>query len=158
MEITKEFDGVFRFTNATDEDFVGLWNNKEYIFPAKSCCPMIIPNETLENIQEIRKKWAYKLATREFYKTKEYVRMSKMGKGLPPTYDDKILEPWIEQCLKPLPEARAKVKEGKKMSEKDFKASKAISEKDNPNYVFRDDIPEEKGIMPDKPPANIPLN
>jgi len=147
----RDFDGVFRFTNVTDEDFTFLWNNKEYVFPAGTCCPLIIPDETLENIQEIRKKAAFKLSVREFYKGKEYKRMSKMGNGLPPTFDEKILEPMIESCLKPLPMGKAKIKEGKKQSDSSFKASKAISEKDNPNYVFKDEKVIEKGKMPDAP-------
>lgn len=148
----EDFDGVFRFTNVTDEDFVFFWNNKEYTFPAKVCCPMIIANESLENIQEIRKKAAYKLAVREFYKSKEYIKMSKQGRGLPPTFDDKILEPMIESCLKPLPMSKAKVKEGKKESDRNYKASKAISDKDNPNFVFREESENVRpmGAMPDK--------
>lgn len=148
MEINSDFDGVFRFTNATDEDFSGFWNNKEYVFPLGTCCPIIIQNETLENIQEIRKKFAFKLAVREFYKGKDYQRMAKMGNGLPPIFDEKVLQPWIDECLRPLPISRVSVKEGKKDNEKNYKGSKAISDKDNPNYVFKDDVPEEKGKMP----------
>ena len=151
MEINElGFSGVFYFTNATDEDFAVLWNNKEYKFPAKTSCPMIIANETLENIQEIRKKFAYKLATREFYKGKEYMRLSKMGNGLPPTFDEKILQPWIDQCLNPLPESRAKVREITENKERQFKGSKALSEKDDPNYIFKDDVVQTKGRMPDR--------
>lgn len=139
MEITQDFEGVFRFTNATDEDFKFLWNNKEYNYPAQTCCPMIISQEPLENIQEIRKRAAYKLAVREFYKSETYVSMSKMGQGLPPTYDDKILQPWIDQCLSPLPISKATVREIKTNNESEIKASKAISEKENPNFVFRDE-------------------
>lgn len=156
MELTinnEEFDGVFRLTNWTDEDFIFLWNNKEYNFPAKSRCPMIIQNETLENIQEIRKKAAFKLATREWYKGSDYKKMSKMGNGLPPTFDEKILEPLIEKALTPLPIAKATIKERKGDSERNYKASKAIGEKDNPNFVFRDEADEVKplGIMPNQP-------
>ena len=68
MIIDKDFDGVFRFTNWTEEDFKHLWNNIEYTFKAGTTSPMIIANETLENIQEIRKRFAYDLAVREFYK------------------------------------------------------------------------------------------
>ena len=153
MEITNEFDGVFKFTNATDEDFKFLWNNKEYTFEKNTTSPMIIANETLENIQEIRKKAAYKLAVREFYKGKEYQKMSKQGNGLPPTYDEKVLEPWVSQCLTPLPLARAKTKDLPRDSEKNYKASKAISEKDNPNFVFKDEVPEVQGVMPDVAPV-----
>lgn len=151
FQLTNEFDGVFRFTNATKEDFVALWNNKEYVFPAGTCCPMIIPDETLENIQEIRKKFAYKLAVREFYNSKEYTRLSKMGRGLPPTFDDKVLQPWIDQCLSPLPIAKAKVREGKKDDERNYKGSKALSRDDDPNYLFRKESDEARplGAMPD---------
>ena len=145
-----EFTGVFYFTNATKEDFKVLWNNKEYVYPAGTSCPMIIANETLENIQEIRKKFAYKLAVREFYQGEVYENMKKMGGGLPPTFDDKLLQPWIDQCLNPLPRAQAKVKDMPKIDERKFKGSKAISEKDNPNFVFKDETPEEKGVMSEK--------
>lgn len=134
-----EFDGVFRFTNATKEDFKVLWNNKEYLFPAGTCCPMIIPGESLENIQEIRKRFAYKLALKQFHESKDYKGMVKMGRDLPPTYDDKILEPWIEQCLNPLPISKVTVKELSKNNDSKFKGSKALSDKDNPNFEFKDE-------------------
>lgn len=162
-QLQKDFDGVFRFTNPTDEDFVTFWNNKEYTYPAGRTVPMIIANETLENIQEIRKRFAFQLAVREFYRNKikdfsgsTYDGLVKKGNksagGTPPMFDEKILEPMIELCLKPLPEARAKVKDGKKLtSDKTFKASKAISDKDNPNYVFKDDEPTVVGKMSEAP-------
>ena len=150
MNTQKDFDGVFRFTNPTDEDFTALWNNKEYTFPANKTVPMIISGETLENIQEIRKKFAYKLAVREFYSGKEYTKMSKMGNGLPPTFDEKILEPMIEKCLLALPESRATVKQGKPVfDEKRLKGSKAVSGKDDLNATFKDADIIEKGVMPD---------
>src|ERR1035437_4524499 len=112
-QLNKDFDGVFRFTNPTDTDFSFFWNNKEYPFPAGTTTPMIIAGETLENIQEIIKMAAYKLAVREFYSGnikdqsgKTYTQLSKMGNGIPPVFADKILEPIIEQCLKPLPPAQ----------------------------------------------------
>lgn len=152
---TKDFNGVFMFTNWTDEDFTGFWNNKEYIFTAKTSSPIIIDDESLKNIQEIRKRFAYKLAQREFYGGKEYDKLVKMGNksagGMPPIFDEKILEPLIEKCLNPLPVVKAVIREGKKRdSDKNYKVSKAISDKDNPNFVFKDDVPEEKGKMPDK--------
>ena len=147
IQINDEFDGVFRFTNATDEDFKVLWNSKEYTYPAGTTSPMIIPNESLENIQEIRKRFAYKLAVREFYKGKVYHDMSRMGNGLPPTFDEAILQPWINQCLTPLPRAQAKVVDVPKDSEAKFKGSKAISDRDNPNVIFKDEAPETLGKM-----------
>lgn len=137
-----EFMGVFYFTNWTDEDFVHLWNNEEYIFPKQTSVPMIMPKETPENVQQIRKRFAYDLATREFYKGKEYKRLVALGVksgGIPPTFDEKTLEPMIEKCLNPLPQSRAIVRPVKTDEESKFKASKAISERDNPNYVFKDE-------------------
>lgn len=146
-----EFNGVFMFTNPTDDDFTFFWNNNEYLYPAQKTTAMLIKNETPENIQEIRKKAAYKLAVREFYTGKKYKDMAKMGNGMPPTFDEKILEPMIEQCLKPLPIAQPTVKAGKKMiSDNSYKASKALSDKENPNFIFRDDVAEVKGKMPDE--------
>lgn len=142
-----DFDGVFKFSNPTEEDFVFLWNNKEYVFPAGNTVPMIIANETLENIQEIRKKAAYKLAVREWYKGSTYIKMSKMGNGLPPTFDEKVLEPLIEQCLNPLPIAKMVVKEGKK-SEVRTRGSKAITDSTNLNQEFKDEPIESIGAQP----------
>jgi hypothetical protein len=42
----------------------------------------------------------------------------------------------------------AKTKDLPKQSDKKYR-SKAISEKDNPNFVFKDDIVEEVGKQPD---------
>ena len=152
-QLKNDFDGVFRFTNPTDTDFSGFWNSQEYVFPAGRTVPMIIKGETLESIQEIRKRFAYQLATREFYGNnikdqsgKTYLQLSKMGNGLPPVFADKILESMIEQCLKPLPESRATIKEAKKPKQV-FKASKAMSDKDNPNFMFKDEPIEELGKM-----------
>lgn len=139
-----EFDGVFRFTNPTDKDRTYLWNNKEYTFPAKSTVPLVIMGEPLENIQEIRKRFAYRMAEERFYENEKpsigdsYDKLKKMGNGLPPTFNPEILEPWIEECLKPLPIGRAIVKDGKKDKTK-YKSTKAIGPNDNPNYVFAEE-------------------
>lgn len=102
-----EFDGIFRFTNATDEDFSVTWNSIEYTFPKQTTAPMIIPGETPEGIQNIRKLFAKKLAEREFFKSSEYSRLVDLGKGSGMTYDEKILEAMIQKCLEPLPLAKA---------------------------------------------------
>jgi hypothetical protein len=148
MELNKDFDGVFRFSNNSDEEFVCLWNNKEYVFPPKSCSPIVIPTESPENIQEIRKKWAFKWAEREWYKGSEYKKLSKMGGGLPPTRDDGVLEPLIQMCLAPLPTATASVREGKK-DKRTFRGSKAVAEKENLNIAFKDDEVMELGKQPE---------
>ncbi len=128
-DTNEEFSGVFMFTNPTKQERKYLWNNKEYTFPAESTVPLIIPSETLENIQEIRKRFAYRMAEERFYEGDEYNKMKGMGNGLPPTFDPKILEPMIQECLKPLPIKRAEVKQGKKVDdERNYKATKAVQE------------------------------
>lgn len=150
-DIQEEFGGVFYFTNPTKQERKYLWNNKEYVFPPESTVPLVIMGEPLENIQEIRKRFAFRMAEERFYESKEYAKMAKQGNGIPPTFDPKILEPMIEECLKPLPIAKAKVKEAKKDNQR-YKSSKAIGENDNPAYVFREENqrPPVLGVMPEK--------
>jgi hypothetical protein len=143
------FDGVFRFTNCSDEPFIALWNNKEYTFPPKSTCPMLIPNESPENVQNIRKMFAKKYAIREFQKSSEFTRLSGMGRGLPPIIGEEILTPWIQQCLEPLPVSEVKTKERPKDSSKNYKGSKAISKDENVNFAFKDEEPTAVGEMPE---------
>ena len=145
-----QFDGVFRFTNNSDEEFKILWNNKEYTFPPMSRSPIIIPDETAENIQSIRKKWAYKWAVREYMKSEEYLKLN----ALPNTrggIDEKKLEPYIQMCLEPLPIVMASV-EDKPRKEVQTKATKSVSDNDGLNETFKEDVTEEKiqklGKMP----------
>lgn len=125
--LPENFDGTFRFTNATDEDFTGKWGSKEYNFPAKTTSPIFMPNQTPLEIQSIRKKFAKDLAEREFYKNSEYKRLMKQEKnddGSPRlngihsagTYSIDQLTPYIQQCLVPLQAAQAEVREVKKAS------------------------------------------
>ena len=106
-----EYDGVFRFTNFTNEDFKAKWANIEYTFPAMKTTPMIIPSATPEEVQSIRKKFAKELATVEWYKTPKFVGMNTLTPGgTPALYTDSDLAPFIQNCLEPLPVAQAKVK------------------------------------------------
>lgn len=149
----EEFTGVFYFTNPTDKERSYLWNNKEYKFPPESTVPLVIMGEPLENVQEIRKRFAYRMAEERWFEGKEYKAMSKQGNGMPPTRDDKVLESMIEECLKPLPIKRGEVKEGKKTDdERNYKASKAIGQNDNPAYIFAEENknPPVLGQMSDK--------
>lgn len=113
--LPENFDGTFRFSNPSDEDFVGEWNKKEYLFPARSTVPMIMVEHSPIEIQHIRKHFAKKLAEREFYKSKEYKTMQGQ-EGKPgdrrmnsihqaATYTLSDLEPYIRKCLEPLSEA-----------------------------------------------------
>lgn len=140
-----DFDGIFRFSNNSDEDFVKLWNSVEYTFPAHTRSPMIIRAESPENVQEIRKRFAYAWAEREWFKSADYKRMSQMGSGLPPTRDDKVLEPLIQMCLDPLPEARATIKETI-FKEPNLKATKAVGKDDNLNQAFAKET-EDRSLM-----------
>lgn len=112
--LPENFNGVFYFTNWSDEDFVGVWNSKQYSFPKKSTSPMIIPEHSPVEIQNIRKKFAKNLAEREFYKSKEYGRLMSQERnpdGSPRlnslhqggTYSMNELAPYIQKCLEPLP-------------------------------------------------------
>ncbi len=99
-----DFDGVFRFTNFTESEFIGKWGGIEYIFPAQSTSPMVIPNATPEEVQHIRKKFAKELAVQEFYKSQKFNAMNAhVPGGSPATYTDSDLEPFAQKCLEPLP-------------------------------------------------------
>ncbi len=147
----EEFSGVFMFTNPTKQERKYLWNNKEYMFPPESTVPLIIASETLDNIQEIRKRFALRMAEERLYEGEpvknregkvvfDYKKAKEQGNGIPPTFDAKILEPMIEECLKPLPIKRVAVKEGKKIDdERNYKATKAMSNSDNPAMLFAEE-------------------
>lgn len=113
-----DFDGVFRFTNWSDEEFVGIWGKKEYHFAANATSPMVIPEHSPLEIQQIRKKFAKDLAEREFYKSQKYQRfqdqertaegvakLNSIHQAASYTLDD--LAEGIQRCLKPLEEKRA---------------------------------------------------
>ncbi|MBL0320497.1 MAG: hypothetical protein IPP74_14575 [Alphaproteobacteria bacterium] len=107
-----DFDGVFKFTNWSDEEFIGVWGKKEYHFPANATSPMIIPEHSPLEIQQIRKKFAKDLAEREFFKGNHYETlrspegtlgnrtMSGIQTAGAYTMDD--LATGIQMCLKPL--------------------------------------------------------
>ncbi len=148
-----EFGGVFYFTNPTKQERKYLWNNKEYSFPPESTVPLIIPTETLENIQEIRKRFAYRMAEERFYESDQYMKMKDMGNGMPATFDPKILEPMIQECLKPLEVKRAAVKGAKNLDdERNYKATKALDDSEDPAEIFKEENRnvEKLGAMPDR--------
>lgn len=124
------FDGTFRFTNASEEDFVGKWGGKEYLFPAMKTTPMVIYDATPLEIQNIRKKFARDYAEREFFKSKNYEAarsiegVKELGTIQPRlnsfqqarSYSETELTSYIQQCLEPLPMAQATVAEAPKMN------------------------------------------
>lgn len=108
-----DFDGTFRFTNWTEEDFIGKWGSKEYHFPAQTTSPIIMHDQTPLEIQQIRKKFAKDLAEREFYKSENYKRLQAQERNndgsprlnsiqMAGTYSLDSLAPYIQKCLQPL--------------------------------------------------------
>ncbi len=125
-----DFDGVFRFSNPSTEDFIGIWGNKEYLFPAGTTVPILIMEHSPIEIQHIRKKFARDLAEREFYKSKEYKGMADQ-EGKPgnrtfsgihqaATYTISDLEPYIQSCLEPLPASTLMSKPAQKVKTEDL--------------------------------------
>lgn len=109
--LPSDFDGVFRFTNYTNRDFVAKWNNIAYTFPALKTSPMIIPNATPEEVQSIRKKFAKELAVQEVFNTEKIKIQDRVRgeQGVPALYTDADLAPFVQKCLEPLPIAQATV-------------------------------------------------
>lgn len=118
--LPEDFDGTFKFTNRSKEDFTARWDNREYVFPAESTSPMIILNATPLEVQSIRKKFAREWAVIEFFKSKAgqaFEKQERNGDGTPKfnsiyqavAYTDTDLKPFIQMCLEPLPQAKAKV-------------------------------------------------
>lgn len=114
-----DFDGVFRFTNWTDQEFIGVWGKKEYHFAPNTTSPMIIPEHSPLEIQAIRKKFAKDLAEREFFRSDKYElmrnaegamgnrTMSGIQQATP--YTDADLAEYTQKCLRPLEIKRADV-------------------------------------------------
>ncbi len=117
--LPSDFDGIFKFTNWSDTEFVGTWNKKQYHYAAQTTSPMIIPEHSPLEIQNIRKKFAKDLAEREFFKGTRYEllrspegvlgnrTMSGIHTANAYTLDD--LKEGIQACLKPLEMRRADV-------------------------------------------------
>ena len=119
-----DFDGTFKFTNWSDEEFIGIWGKKSYHFAPQTTSPMIIPEHSPLEIQNIRKKFAKDLAEREFYKGDKYkffmkqernpdgtARLNSIHQGVAYTIED--LKEGIQACLKPLEIKRAFVENAK---------------------------------------------
>jgi hypothetical protein len=116
------FDGVYRFTNFTENDFKVRWDGVEYTFPAMKTTPVIIATATPVQIQEIRKFFAKQLAILEFYKTPKFIGMNTVAPGgVPALYTDSDLTPFIQRCLEPLPVGQVEAKTLPKDSENNYK-------------------------------------
>lgn len=118
--LPENFDGTFRFTNWTSEDFIGKWGSKEYRFPAGTTSPIVIHDQTPLEIQQIRKKFAKNLAEREFGKSSEYAKLMAQERnpdGSPRlnsiqqagSYSLNDMSSLIQKCLEPLPAGKVEV-------------------------------------------------
>lgn len=123
------FTGVFHFTNSwKDQDFIGKWGKKEYVYLANATSPMIIPEHSPLEIQQIRKKFAKDWAEQDFFKNSEqYKRL--LGQERTPegtaklnsiqqagTYTLDDLKEGIQKCLQPLEIKQAFVQEAQSQS------------------------------------------
>ncbi len=122
--LPENFDGTFRFTNDSDEDFTAKWASKEYVFPKRSTSPMPAHslNATPLEVQQIRKKFALDWAVREFYKSgsyENYLKQERNNDGSPRlnsihqagSYSIDQLAPFIQRCLKPLESGKVEISE-----------------------------------------------
>lgn len=123
--LPEDFNGVFTFTNPTPEDFIGKWGGKEYRYPAMTTSPMIIPEHSPLEIQNIRKKFAKDLGEQQFFKSSGYKSLQSQERNndnsprlnsihMAGTYSMNDLISFIQQCLKPLPVSKAIVTEMQK--------------------------------------------
>lgn len=128
--LPENFDGIVRFTNWSDEDFVGRYNSKDYEFKANTTSPLFNVDLTgpdgmlklaspLELIN-ITKKFALDLAIREWGKSQWYkdnlkrernADGSPRGQGLQgaATYSIDQLAPLIQKGLYRYTESKVKV-------------------------------------------------
>ncbi len=115
-----DFDGTFKFTNSwPDREFIGVWGKKEYHFPANSTSPMIMPDHSPLEIQNIRKKFAKDWAEQDFFlNAEQYKRLTaqeRTAEGVAKlnsihqagTYTLDDLKEGIQKCLKPLESSKA---------------------------------------------------
>jgi len=113
---TNVLDSGLPFTNYTTSDFVAKWDGKEYTFPALSTVKMLgmIGDATIDQLKNIRAKFAMDLAVAVFYQSEKFKAMdlsvedSQAGKT-PALYTDKDIAPFVQRCLEPLPVKTAKI-------------------------------------------------
>ncbi len=114
-----DFDGTFRFTNFSAEDFTARWNSRPYTFKANTTSPMIILDATPLEIQYIRKKFAKELAEREFSKSDRMKQLTSIERAnnapalnsfrQANAYSTEDIKDLIQRALEPLKLSRAEV-------------------------------------------------
>lgn len=127
---------VFYFTNGSNEDWSTQWNKIIYTFPAQKTVKMSIRDATPLEVQSIRKMFAFRFAQDQFLKSDTYKNLVAVGKAQATTYNEKLLQPWIDECLKPLEKARLGTQEIHDNPDAAFTASKAVDGAADLNQEF----------------------
>lgn len=122
--LPENFDGLVRFTNWSDEEFVARYNSKEYALPANSTVVLspLMPDRSPVDLLNICKKFALDLAIREWGKSQWYkdnLKRERNQDGSPrgygmsgaATYSIEQLAPLIEKGLYVYPVGKAKISE-----------------------------------------------
>lgn len=120
ITLPEGFDGTFRFTNASEDEFTTKWGNVAYTFPPMSTTPLVIPSATPLETQNIRKKFAKDWAVLEFYKSEKFKALNG-EKQNPALYTDSDLEPLIEKCLTALPIGKIQMRQLPNNNESKFR-------------------------------------
>lgn len=136
MKLPADFEGVFRFTNPTDEEFKTLWNSVEYTFPPMQTVPLIIPTESPENVQEIRKRFAKRLGEKYFFSSGRYYELNDLTKktGIPPLVDfekEPVFIEFVQKCLEEMPRGQATVEKIAAVETPVSEHTRVIGEKDS---------------------------
>jgi hypothetical protein len=114
-EEVKIDDLSFPFTNFSKDEFIGRWDSQEYVFPPNSTVKMLglIPSASPQQIEHIRKKFAYELAMDQFYRSADYKKFdltpeqSRKEDNIGIPYTEKDYAKYVQMCLEPLPVATA---------------------------------------------------
>lgn len=150
VEMEDEDDTIFYFTNASGNSWSTQWNKHIYTFPANRRTRMAIRGESPENVQNIRKMFATRFATEQYYKTKEFNKRNTPIEGQRPVpYNPTVLQPWIDSCLKPLPKVAPTIPISVESYEDDKfgTSTQPLPDSSAPYDIFRDDPVKTYGEM-----------
>lgn len=134
---------MYPFSNFLDRDVTLYWDSRAYTFPALSTTNLMgrIPKATPEDVQGIRKKFAFDLAKLAYYETEDYkmrersAPMNDIQQGImktPALYSESSLEPLVERCLQPLPVQAPVVEDHSEAKQKELESRLSKDEKGRP--------------------------
>lgn len=151
VELEDEDDTIFYASNPTDEDWTTQWNKVKYTFPAQRRTRMAIHGATPEEVQAIRKMFAVRFATEQYYKTKEFAKRNEGIVGQRPVpYSTKVLQPWVNAFLTNLPKANLKKEKVESYEDEKFTGdTKPLDDTNAPYDVFKNAPVKTYGQMSD---------